>query len=471
MRKVILICFAIILVFTAVFFWSAKTKAVVENSVIKIFSTKTGALESAIAIKDIRPNYSFALVDLGGDGQKEILIGAGTDMEPVVKIYRADGSLINSFLAYAQNFKGGVNVSACNFDNDNLDEILTSPFRNGSAHIRIFDGYGHPKINAGFFAFDKKETTGAQSVCADVNGDKIDEIIVVGVEKNVREIRVFDVSGKLLSKNKIDFIGNDISLASLDLGGDGIEEILVAGGRGDQPLIKIFRGDLSLVNEFLGYEDKNFKMGLSVFGADVDNDGKGEIIVTPGVGGKAQIKIFDGYGNLKNTNLDIIFADKFLGGLKVAVGDLDGDLELEFITVPKSLPVGKTDLYKYIDVDVSEQRFRYYQNGYLVDDLQTSTGKPSTPTRLGEFTAFSKYEMAYGGADGQRWGMPYFIGFYKSGSLENGIHELPFLGGRREGERSLGIAVSHGCVRLGIGRAREVYDWLEINKTKVFVHK
>ncbi|HOY56172.1 MAG TPA: L,D-transpeptidase [bacterium] len=440
-------------------------------STIKIFNSTTGELEKVTAIKDIRPNYSFALVDLGGDGQKEILIGAGTDVEPLVKIYRFDGSLINSFLAYGPDFKGGVNVSACNFDNDNLDEILTSPFRNGSAHIRIFDGYGHPKINAGFFAFDKKELTGAQSVCADINGDKIDEIVVVGTEKNIREIRIFDVNGKLLSKNKIAFVGNDISLSSLDLGGDGIEEILIAGGRGDQPLIKILRGDLSLVNEFLGYADKNFKMGLSIFGADVDNDGKGEIVVTPGIGGKPQIEIFDGYGNLKNNNLNIVFADNFLGGLKVAVGNLDSDSELEFIAVPKSLPIGKKNLYKYIDIDVSGQKFLYYQNGYLVDDLLTSTGKPSTPTRLGEFTAFSKYEMAYGGADGQRWGMPYFIGFYKSGGLENGIHELPFLDGRREGERSLGVAVSHGCVRLGIGRAREVYDWLEINKTKVFVHK
>jgi len=107
----------------------------------------------------------------------------------------------------------------------------------------------------------------------------------------------------------------------------------------------------------------------------------------------------------------------------------------------------------------------------LINDVLTSSGKPSTPTRLGEFTAFSKYDMAYGGADGQRWGMPYFIGFYKSGGLENGIHELPFLNGRREGETSLGRAVSHGCVRLGIGEAKKVYDWVEIDKTKVIVHK
>jgi len=35
----------------------------------------------------------------------------------------------------------------------------------------------------------------------------------------------------------------------------------------------------------------------------------------------------------------------------------------------------------------------------------------------------------------------------------------------------LGHAVSHGCVRLQIGPAKEVYDWTEVGVTKIFVHK
>jgi len=51
------------------------------------------------------------------------------------------------------------------------------------------------------------------------------------------------------------------------------------------------------------------------------------------------------------------------------------------------------------------------------------------------------------------------------------IHELPYWpNGYREGENHLGVKVSHGCVRLGIGPAKYVFDWAEIG-TPVYVHK
>ena len=37
--------------------------------------------------------------------------------------------------------------------------------------------------------------------------------------------------------------------------------------------------------------------------------------------------------------------------------------------------------------------------------------------------------------------------------------------GYREGTNHLGIPVSHGCVRLGIGPAKTLYDWAEIGTT------
>ena len=436
---------------------------------IKFLQLSDGVSAGSFTLPTLNSNYSASLIDLGGDGQQEILLGAGSQSEPLVKILRSDGSLVNSFLAYDKKFVGGVKVAGCDFDNDGQGEILTSAGLGGSAHIRIFNSDGQPKINAGFFAFDQKQLTGAEIACVDISGDKKDEIVAVGLENNKPVIKIFDSAGQLVKQQELDFKSDNVSLSAIDLGGDGIEEILVAGGRGNEPVINIYRGDLSLVDKiFLAAE--NIINGLSVWGADIDQDNQGEILVGQGVGGSPLITVF-GNGKIKNNLPVFSFDDNFLGGVKPMIGDINGDKKLELILLPQSLPTGRLDLYKYIDIDVSEQRFRYYQNGYLIDDVLTSTGKPSTPTRLGEFTAFSKYDMAYGGVDGQSWGMPYFIGFYKSGSLENGIHELPFLNGRREGATSLGRAVSHGCVRLGIGVAKEVYDWVEINKTKVIVHK
>ena len=52
----------------------------------------------------------------------------------------------------------------------------------------------------------------------------------------------------------------------------------------------------------------------------------------------------------------------------------------------------------------------------------------------------------------------------------HGIHELPeWPSGYKEGEAHLGIPVSHGCVRLGVGPAETMYHWAPIG-TIVFIH-
>lgn len=52
-----------------------------------------------------------------------------------------------------------------------------------------------------------------------------------------------------------------------------------------------------------------------------------------------------------------------------------------------------------------------------------------------------------------------------------GIHELPeWPNGVKEGTGHLGTAVSGGCVRLGIGPAKALYDWAEVG-TEVEIRK
>jgi hypothetical protein len=437
---------------------------------LKIYNAETLEFKKEIPLSENLVGWNLSLVDLGSDGIDEIVAGAPMGEEPKVKILRPDGSKINEFLAYDKNFKGGVSVVGCDLDGDGKSEIVTGAMSNGGPHIRIFDGFGKTKINAGFFAIDKNLRTEMSVGCVDINGDKKDEIIaVVGEPYKNKIIKIFDNSGKTIVEAKTDFVGRGIKISKIDLGGDGIEEILVSGGYLDGPKIKIYRGDLSLVNEFYSF-DKNFKDGVMVIGSDVNGDSKGDLITFAGALMENKIKILDGFGNEKNSFLP--FGENFIGGLNGLVGDFDGDNKKEIAVMARRTTTGRTDFEKYIEINVATQRFRYFEKGIMLGDFITSTGKPSTPTRLGEFTAFSKYKIAYGGADGQKWGMPYFIGFYTSGNLVNGIHELPFLDGVREGIWDLGRAVSHGCVRLSMdGTAKEVYDWVEINKTKIWVHK
>lgn len=133
------------------------------------------------------------------------------------------------------------------------------------------------------------------------------------------------------------------------------------------------------------------------------------------------------------------------------------------------LPLAR-ETKKEIEIDLSEQKLRTWQDGKVLGEYGVSSGKTSTPTRVGDFSVLSKLPMAHGCGQGQCWDMPYWLGVYLVGGAENGIHELPFINGRREGQGSIGWPVSHGCVRLPIGPAELVYSWADIG-ISVKIHK
>jgi len=237
------------LIISLVFYFTQAAAAPDIDLKLKIYSNNL-EFKKQFSLPSWSQGYSLSLIDLGGDGQKEILWGAGANQEPVVKIFRSDGSIMESFLAYDKNFKGGIQVVGCDVQGNNQEKIVTVPGRGGGPQIRIFDSYGEPVVSQGFFAFDKNNRNGLRLGCADINGDKIDEIVVLGENNNKRELHIFDVSGKELAQKEIAFDSLKVNLSRIDLGGDGVEEILVVGNYKNVPKIAFYRGDLSLIGEF-----------------------------------------------------------------------------------------------------------------------------------------------------------------------------------------------------------------------------
>lgn len=120
---------------------------------------------------------------------------------------------------------------------------------------------------------------------------------------------------------------------------------------------------------------------------------------------------------------------------------------------------------KYIDVDISDQIMTLYGNGQINGIYEISTGRYDMPTPLGKFEIFTKEENHW--SHTYKLYMPFSLqflsGFY--------IHELPYWpSGHREGLNHLGQRVSHGCIRLGIGAAKEVYNFADIG-TLIIIHQ
>lgn len=121
---------------------------------------------------------------------------------------------------------------------------------------------------------------------------------------------------------------------------------------------------------------------------------------------------------------------------------------------------------KYIDVNIDSQVMTLFNNGKLEDAFIVSSGKKGMDTPKGEFSIQNKSPRALS----RRFGlfMPYWMAITANG--EYGIHELPeWPDGYKEGASHLGIPVSHGCVRLGEGTSKKVYDWSDIG-TRVIIY-
>jgi lipoprotein-anchoring transpeptidase ErfK/SrfK len=130
---------------------------------------------------------------------------------------------------------------------------------------------------------------------------------------------------------------------------------------------------------------------------------------------------------------------------------------------------------KYVEVNLKEQKLYRINGGTLEKVYRVSTGKWSTPTPVGSFTITYKTERAYSHTFGLY--MPYWMNF--TGTDGNGqdlpvgsygLHELPeWPNGYKEGASHIGTPVSHGCVRLGVGDAAEMYGWADVG-TPVIIH-
>ncbi len=123
---------------------------------------------------------------------------------------------------------------------------------------------------------------------------------------------------------------------------------------------------------------------------------------------------------------------------------------------------------KWIDINLTTQRFRAYQGQTLQYEFVTSTGEPARPTQAGRYEVLDKIPNAYS----RFWNlqMPYWLGIYWAGSSENGIHALPILSnGQTLWAGYLGRRVSFGCVILDTKAAKLIYDWAEIG-TPVVIH-
>lgn len=259
------------------------------------------------------------------------------------------------------------------------------------------------------------------------------------------------------------------TITSLDLGNDGTSELLLGSPPGFAPKISILRQDGSVITGWFPYGEK-FAGAVAARAADLNGDGYTEIITAPLGAGGPHIKIFDTFGKLLNPGQfdrnEVSAMAALVPAGKSAVITIARQGQQFQAALPRQVRALNQD-GRAILVDLSEQRLSYYQDGLRIATYPISTGRWGFPTPLGEFKILNKIPRAY--SKTYNLYMPFWMAFAGHGAY--GIHELPeWPNGYKEGENHLGTPVSHGCIRLGVGPAKKLYDWAEVG-AKVIVQK
>ncbi|MBI4435259.1 S8 family serine peptidase [Candidatus Uhrbacteria bacterium] len=99
--------------------------------------------------------------------------------------------------------------------------------------------------------------------------------------------------------------------------------IAVAPESGSPPTVRVFTNSGSEVFASFNAYDASYTGGVRLTMGDVDGDGAEEIVTVPGPGGGPQVRVFDLEGNLEGQFY--AFEVTLRSGLYVATGDIDGD--------------------------------------------------------------------------------------------------------------------------------------------------
>ena len=119
-----------------------------------------------------------------------------------------------------------------------------------------------------------------------------------------------------------------------------------------------------------------------------------------------------------------------------------------------------------IFVSLSAQRLWAYQDGEVAMTFLISSGEPGRPTRRGNYRIQSKLPEAWSNVWQLR--MPYWMGIYYAGRIENGIHAMPLLRNGTPVRWPVGYPASYGCVVALTKDAAALYRWAPLG-TPVYI--
>ncbi len=264
-----------------------------------------------------------ALGDVNNDGTLDVVVGSGEGIEGQILIFDGgSGKTLYHFKPFG-DFTGGVYVASADINGDNYADLIVGAGDKGGPRVTLYSGE-NGEVLRDFMAYEEEFRGGVLVGSGDVNGDGTPDVIVGTGPGGGPRVKVFD-GKEVFKKNAepktlMDFFAFDsklragVRVAGGDVDGDGKADIIAGAGTDGAPHVKVLKGmdgnNPKELASFYAY-DSQFRGGVSV--GFTKPYGVPMIITGPGVGGGPHLKFIS---NDSTTELFVV-PNFFRGGLFV----------------------------------------------------------------------------------------------------------------------------------------------------------
>ncbi|MFN6050132.1 MAG: hypothetical protein ACK47R_04820 [Planctomycetia bacterium] len=290
---------------------------------------------------DYRGGVRVTMGDLNGDGNNEVICGAGAGGGPNIRVFNVTSSgatLVSNFFAFEPWFTGGVYVAAGNLNGDTsssgngIDDLIVSAGPGGGPRVIAYSGSQTSYVNlnsqlADYFVYSPMFTGGVSVASGNVFGSagSVDEIITGAGPGGGPHVRVFTLSNTNLPTPLMEYMAFDPSIRSGvyvgagDISGDGIDDIFTGtcANPNVPAMVNVTRsnGQVSLLYPF-----GQFRGGARVGVASAPNPQNPQLpfeylAVAAGPGGGPQVNFYN--NNLNVIDSLFVFDLSFTGGVFV----------------------------------------------------------------------------------------------------------------------------------------------------------
>jgi len=251
-------------------------------------------------------------------------------------------ALLTSFNAYAATFRNGVNVAVGDVNGDGRLDVITAAGAGALPEVRVFNNTTltstHTLIGTPFCAFANTFRGGVNVAAGDLNNDGRSEIIAAVGGGGPPTVSVYRYTGvgtgfalqRSFNAFAPSFTGG-VYVAAGDFNGDGVRDIICGAGEGWLPMVSVFSGinifnnaPLVQLASFLAYEN-TFRGGVRVAAKPIaGGTGSVEKVSIWLAPGRSNTTRMIRQATFAGVGLNPTMVDRVFGGTKFLLGALVG---------------------------------------------------------------------------------------------------------------------------------------------------